>query len=92
MHKHHCGECDHTLNNFLNKAVKTGPVYSPLRASCKGSAIALAGDIRSLSFNQRLFFGGGGGWCSGSHEFGCVEDVLYADVGYIMTCIRYSAE
>ena len=61
MHKHHCGECDHTLNNFLNKAVKTGPVYSPLRASCKGSAIALAGDIRSRSFNQRLFFGGGGG-------------------------------
>ena len=61
MHKHHCGECDHTLNNFLNKAVKTGPVYSPLRASCKGSAIALAGDIRSLSFNQRLFLGGGGG-------------------------------
>ena len=61
MHKHHCGERDHTLNNFLNKAVKTGPEYSPLRVSCKGSAIALAGNIRSLSFNQRVFFGGGGG-------------------------------
>ena len=70
MHKHHCGECDHTLNNFLNKAVKTGPVYSPLRASCKGSAIALAGDMRSLSFNQRLFFGGGGGGGGGG---GAVE-------------------
>ena len=56
--------------------------------SCKGSAIALAGDIRSLSFHQRGFFlvggGGRGGGCSGSHVFGCVEDVLYADVGYIM--------
>ena len=70
MHKHHCGACDHTLNNFLNKAVKTGPVYSPLRASCKGSAIALAGDIRSLSFNQRLFFGGGGG--GGAVEVTCL--------------------
>ena len=84
MHKHHCGERDHTLNNFLNKAVKTGPVYSPLRASCKGSAIALAGDIWSLSFNQRLFFWGGGGvGCSASHVFSCVEDVLYTGGGYL---------
>ena len=53
--------------------------------SYKGSAIALAGDIRSLSFNQRVFFlGGGGRGGSGSHVFGCVEDVLYTDVGYIM--------
>ena len=41
--------------------------------SCKGSAIALAGDLRSLSFNQRLFLGGaGGGGGGGAVEVTCL--------------------
>ena len=59
---HHCGQCDHTLNNsnnFLKKAAKTAASF-PSRVSCKGGYSI----CRGYTVLRDFLGGGGGPWKS----------------------------